>query len=299
MKKSSFKPKVAFAGGELDHAETRRDITSLKSFLNDPNARALLLDNGKPAIRKDGSLVTVHPSQVQGKTIVSPGFIFLGLDRIGPVFAYHLDGGQSLAPDDSFQEMRFVASHLDARSLALAGRAKALFDWHLSHRFCSTCGKESTSVNGGLNRKCLICQTDHFPRVNPVAIMLVLNGGDCLLGRSPGWPDKAYSALAGFVSPGETLEEGCYREVLEEVGLRTHSHEYIFSQPWPFPSQLMIGLICHTDERELTINKGELEDARWIPKDKIRAVFAKESDAFLRPPSFTIAHQLLRYWLAE
>lgn len=299
MTQSTYIPKMAFAGGKLDHAEDRRDITSLRKYLADPNARAVLMIDGKPAIREDGGLKTVHPSDVEGKMIVAPGFLFLGIDKIGPVFAYQLESPQGLADDHAFQEMRFIASQIDQRSLAIAGRAKSLFDWHTSHRFCSTCGKESLSVNGGLNRKCQICETEHFPRVNPVAIMLVINGDDCLLGRSAGWPAGAFSALAGFISPGETVEEGCVREVNEEVGLNVENVRYIFSQPWPFPSQLMMGLICETDERKLTINKGEIEDAKWFSKNTVADVFAKKSDAFMRPPNFTIANQLLRHWLAE
>ena len=299
MTDTQFVPKMAFAGAKLDYAEDRRAITSLRKFLKDPNARAVLMIDGKPAVREDGGLKTVHPDALVGKSIFAPGVIFLGIDKIGPVFAYMLDGAQGLADEEAFQEMRFIASRLDSKSLAIAGRAKSLFDWHGSHRFCSACGKESQPVSGGMNRKCPFCQTEHYPRVNPVAIMLVLNGDDCLLGRSAGWPDGAFSALAGFVSPGETLEEGCAREVKEEVGLNVTGMRYVFSQPWPFPSQLMMGMICHTDERELTINTDELETAKWFSKDTVRDVFAKKSDAFLRPPSFTIAHQLLRYWLAE
>ncbi len=299
MTDTQFIPKMAFAGAKLDYAEDRRDITSLRKFLKDPNARAVLMIDGKPAVREDGGLKTVHPDELVGKSIFAPGVIFLGIDKIGPVFAYMLDGAQSLADVEAFQEMRFIASRIDQKSLAIAGRAKSLFDWHGSHRFCSACGKESQPAGGGMNRKCPFCQTEHFPRVNPVTIMLVLNGDDCLLGRSAGWPDGAYSALAGFVSPGETMEEGCAREVKEEVGLNVTDIRYVFSQPWPFPSQLMMGLICHTDERDLTINKDEIEAAQWFSKDTVRDAFAKKSDAFLRPPTFTIAHQLLRYWLAE
>lgn len=297
--KTLFTPKIAFAGGQLDYAEDKRDITSLRKFLEDPNARAMVMVDGRPAIREDGSLKTVHPKEVVGKTITAPGVMFLGIDKIGPVFAYQLDGAQGLAPDAAFQEMRFIAGRMEPKALAIAGRAKSLFDWHTSHRFCSACGKESQATGGGMNRKCPICSTEHFPRVNPVAIMLVLNGDDCLLGRSPGWPEGAYSALAGFVSPGETIEEGCAREVKEEVGLRVHGMRYLFSQPWPFPGQLMLGMACYTDEKELTINKGELEDARWFSKDTVRDIFAGKTSDFLRPPSFTIAHQLLRHWLSE
>lgn len=299
MTRQTYTPKMAFAGGRLDHLEDMRDVTSLRGFLKDPNARTLMLIDGKPAVREDGSLKTLHPDEIVGKTIMAPGLIFLGRDRVGPVFACLLDGPQNLSPAESFQEMRFIAGRLDGKSLAIAGRAKSLFDWHGSHRFCSACGNESQADGGGMSRKCPVCSTEHFPRVNPVAIMLVLNGDDCLLGRTAGWPDGAYSALAGFVSPGETLEEGCLREIKEEVGLNAHSVRYVFSQPWPFPSQLMMGLICETDQRHLAINKKEIEDARWFSKDTVRDVFDKKSDAFLRPPSFTIAHQLLRHWLSE
>ena len=290
---------MAFTGADLDHVEDKRDITSLKTYMKSPDARTLLLVDGKPSINMDGSLKTCHPDDLIGKNIIAPGPMFLGVDDQGPVFAFALDGGQTLAPEESFQEMRAIASRLDMKSLAVAGRAKSLFDWHYSHRFCSTCGAESQSTAGGMFRHCHACQTDHFPRVNPVAIMLILNGDNCLLGRSAGWPDKAYSALAGFVSPGESLEEGCKREVKEEVGLDVHSVRYVFSQPWPFPSQLMMGLICQTDQTELTVNPKELEHAQWFSKKTVRGVFAKTDDAFLRPPGFTIANQLLRYWLSE
>lgn len=299
MLDKDFIPKIAFAGGQLDYAEDRRDITSLRKFLKDPNARSVLMIEGKPAVRPDGSLKTVHPDQLVGKNIFSPGVIFLGVDKIGPVFAYQLDGAQGIADMEAFQEMRFVAGRMDGKSLAIAGRAKSLFDWHGSHRFCSACGKESQANGGGVSRVCQFCKTEHFPRVNPVAIMLVINGDECLLGRSPGWPEGAYSALAGFVSPGETIEEGCAREVKEEVGLNVTGMRYLFSQPWPFPSQLMMGMICETTEKKLTINKGEIEHAQWFSKDLVRDIFDKKSDKFMRPPSFTIAHQLLRYWLAE
>jgi len=146
---------------------------------------------------------------------------------------------------------------------------------------------------------CNSCQTDHFPRVNPVVIMLIIRGNQCLLGRSPGWPEGAYSALAGFVSPGESLEEACIRETKEEVGIDVTDVNYVFSQPWPFPSQLMMGLTCHTEQKKITLNPDELEAANWFSKDVVRDVFNKQSEAFLRPPRFTIAHHLLRYWLSQ
>ncbi len=299
MTNSSFTPRMAFTGAQLDHAEDRRSPEELRVFLKDPKARALILKNGNPAIHDGGALKTCHPQDLVGQDIIAPGPLFLGLDDQGPVFAFALTDGQSFTEASQFQEMRAIASWLDQPSLAIAGRAKSLFDWHYTHRFCSTCGKESQPVGGGMYRRCPSCETDHFPRVNPVAIMLILHEDHCLLGRSPGWPDKAYSALAGFVSPGESMEEGCKREVKEEVGVDVHSVRYVFSQPWPFPSQLMMGLICHADSRDYTVNKKELEDAQWFSKETVAGVFSKSNDAFLRPPGFTIANQLLRYWLSE
>jgi len=129
--------------------------------------------------------------------------------------------------------------------------------------------------------------------------MLILRGDNCLLGRSEGWPEGAYSTLAGFVSPGESIEEACIRESKEEVNVDVRNVEYVFSQPWPFPSQLMIGLTCETDDEAFTVNPNELEKAQWFTKDEVKAVFAKESQVFLRPPRFTIAHHLLKRWISE
>jgi len=192
-----------------------------------------------------------------------------------------------------------TAGRMPAKDLAIAGRGRALFQWFHYNPFCAACGNRNTVMNAGLYSHCDSCNRDHFPRVNPVAIMLILRGDRCLLGRSAGWPDGAYSALAGFVSPGESIEEACVREVKEEVGVDVQNVKYIFSQPWPFPSQLMIGLTCETDETDFKVNTNELEAARWFTKDEVKAVFAKESQTFLRPPRFTIAHQLLRRWITD
>ena len=127
--------------------------------------------------------------------------------------------------------------------------------------------------------------------------MLVLSGDKVLLGRSPGWPEGFMSALAGFVSPGETIEEATIRETFEEVGINVTNVKYLFSQPWPFPSQLMMGISCDAQAEEITLNEAELEEAKWFTKDEVKAVFAKKGDAFMRPPRFTIAHQLLRHWI--
>lgn len=291
---------MPFAGAGLDYAEERRSIADLKGFLKDPKAKAILMHEGKPAMNEHGALLMVHPDELKGVNVAQPAPVMLGiLDGETPVFAFELHNDQKLIPRESFQEMRFVAGRMQPTELAIAGRARSLFQWFHKHQFCSNCGKRTIAGSGGMFSHCTSCLTDHFPRVNPVVIMLILRGDNCLLGRSPGWPDGAYSALAGFISPGETMEEACARETMEEVGIKIHSPKYIFSQPWPFPSQLMMGLTCHTEDTKIKLNTNELEAAKWFTRDEVQGVFNKQSDAFLRPPRFTIAHHLLRYWLSE
>lgn len=291
---------MPFAGAPLDYAEEQRSAEQLNAFINHKDCQCVLLIGGRPAVREDQSLWMVHPDELKGINVAEPAPVFLGLkaDKT-PVFAFSLHEDQALIPSECFQEMRMIAGRMPSEDLAIAGRARSLFQWFHYHPFCSACGNKSTAMNGGMFSRCPKCETDHFPRVNPVAIMLILNGDQCLLGRSAGWPPGAFSALAGFVSPGESLEEACQRETREEVGLDVHSVEYVFSQPWPFPSQLMFGLTCQADKKDITVNKNELETAKWFSRDEVKAVFNKESDVFLRPPRFTIAHQLLRHWLAE
>ncbi|NNE58017.1 MAG: NAD(+) diphosphatase [Hellea sp.] len=290
---------MPFAGGQLDYAEDRRTIGDIRKFLDNKKSRAVLFQNGKPAMDENGALHMVHPSDLKGTNVAQPAPVLLGIRGDQPVFAFALHESQKIVPAEAFQEMRFIAGRMKPDELAIAGRARSLFEWHHQHQFCSSCGAKSTAASAGMYSHCNSCQTDHFPRVNPVVIMLILREDECLLGRSPGWPEGAYSALAGFVSPGESMEEACVRETKEEVGIDVTNVNYVFSQPWPFPSQLMMGLICHTDQDKITLNQDELEAAKWFSKETVQAVFNKQSEAFLRPPRFTIAHHLLRYWLSQ
>ena len=288
---------MPFAGGELNHVETQRSAEELQKFVANPKARVICFHKGAPALNEKGGLKQIHPSELIGRNLHDPGPIFLGLNGETPLFAANVANPTDITREDLFIELRAATRMLSPEDMSLAGRAKSLLDWHFNHRFCAKCGQVSQPQEGGLKRKCPSCETEHFPRVNPVVIMLILSGDKVLLGRGAGWPEGAMSALAGFISPGETMEEAVARETMEEVGVKIKNTRYIFSQPWPWPSQLMMGVICDAESEVLTINKAELEDAQWFTKDEVQAVYDKTGEAFLRLPRFTIAHHLLRHWL--
>jgi len=292
-------PPIAFAGAPLDLAEHRRSAAELTAFSKAKNARALVMYHGQ-FLTKGGKLALVKPMDVVGKNLYDPGPLFLGIDGKTPLFAFSFGEeteAQDMVRGAKLEHLRAVGTTLPAKDLAQAGRAKALFEWHRTHKFCAQCGKDSIAQHGGITRKCPSCNTDHFPRVNPVVIMLVLHGDECLLGRGANWPEGAFSALAGFVAPGETLEEACTREVYEEVGIAVTDAQYKFSQPWPYPSQLMMGLFCEAKTKKITLDTNEVADAKWFSKDTVRGVFAGTDNSFLPLPEFTIAHELLKHWL--
>ncbi|MEE9347607.1 MAG: NAD(+) diphosphatase [Robiginitomaculum sp.] len=289
---------IAFTGGPFDHAETGRSPQQVQKLVEDKRAQTVLLHKGAPAIDAKGQLIRIHPSALIGMDIYDPGPIYLGQDGDVPLFAANMARPEQ-SGGGAFTDLREAARLMSGADLAIAGRARSLLDWHFNHGFCAKCGKKTDARDGGLKRLCTFCNTEHFPRVNPVAIMLVVHGDEVLLGRSAGWPEGFFSALAGFASPGESLEETCRREVWEEAGIITTDHRYIMSQPWPFPSQLMLGMICTAQSKTLNINTDEIEDARWFSKDAVRGVYAKTDDSFKRPPRFALADQLLRWWIAQ
>jgi NAD+ diphosphatase len=288
---------MPFAGGILDHVETQRSAEELQAFVAKPQARCICFHKGSPALRAEGGLKRIHPSELIGRNLIDPGPIFLGLEGDAPIFAASIQNPTDVTVEELFQDLRSATRMLSPQDMALAGRARSLLDWHFNHRFCAKCGQVSQPQDGGIKRTCPSCETEHFPRVNPVVIMLILSGDKVLLGRGAGWPEGAMSALAGFISPGESMEEAVARETFEEVGIKIRNPRYIFSQPWPWPSQLMMGVICEAESEKLTINKDELEDAKWFTREEVEAVYNKTGEAFLRLPRFTIAHHLLRHWL--
>ena len=227
-------------------------------------------------------------------------------DEAAPVFAVEFEG--SIDPAEgpvkglgAFHEMRAAAAILPAQDAAMAGGAKSLFDWRRKHGFCANCGTLSETASGGWKRRCPACGTEHFPRVDPVTIMLpVYKGGAepvCLLGRQAAWPAGRMSALAGFLEPGESIEEACARELEEEAGLKATAVRYHSSQPWPWPSSLMIGMIADVASDEAAPDQTELEAVRWFTKEEaLRLIKGEFEEGLFAPPALAIAHQLIKAW---
>ena len=288
---------IAFAGSLLDRADhVRADPARLAELMN-WRARLLRLDGLAPVIAPEGGLEwgTLADADPDAE------LVFLGLDGDRGCFAAVSPAlvGSVAPPNPLLWQVMGLLSPTD---LAVYGGAKALVDWHARHRFCARCGHGTVLAKGGWQRSCVndACKAEHFPRVDPVTIMLVECDGELLLGRQPRFPPHRYSALAGFVEPGEAIEEAVAREVMEEAGLRARDVTYVASQPWPFPSSLMIACHAYADDKALTIDTTELEDARWFTRaEVVYAMTGAEDGAFIAPPPFAVAHHLLAWWLAR
>ena len=287
---------IAFSGSPLDRADhLRTDPTALSAAM-DWRARLLRLDGLMPSydpatgVLDWGSLAEVP----EGADLV-----FLGLLEGKACFAAVPEKGAegpAYAQPQVWQAMQV----LSPADLALYGGARSLVDWHARHRFFARCGAGTKPAKGGWQRDCGSCGAQHFPRTDPVTIMLVEHEDKLLMGRQPRFPPRIFSALAGFVEPGETIEEAVAREVFEEAGVRVRDVTYIASQPWPFPSQLMIG--CHSvaEDDALTVDHTELEEARWFTREELlaaRAAGPEGNETLIFPRSFAIAHHLVNWWL--
>ncbi|MGH7749244.1 MAG: NAD(+) diphosphatase, partial [Candidatus Dormibacteria bacterium] len=198
-----------------------------------------------------------------------------------------------------FEDLRAVALRLPAPDAAIAATAKQMFEWRRRHRHCARCGKPSRPADGGWKRLCGACAAEHFPRTDPVVIMLPVRGEKCLLGRQSAWPEGMYSALAGFLEPGESIEEACARELSEEAALRTLSVRYHSTQPWPYPSSLMIGLIATVENEDAAPDQSELEEVRWFTREEAKALILGAFPGARAPGALAIAHQLIKAWAFE
>lgn len=199
----------------------------------------------------------------------------------------------------TFADLRANMTRLSARDAELASTAKALFEWHKSHQHCAVCGHQSKMTQAGWQRSCPSCGAPHFPRTDPVVIMLITSGDSVLIGRSPGWPEGMYSLLAGFVEPGETPEAAVRREVFEEAGVRVGRVSYLGSQPWSFPNSLMMGFWGEALGTDLNIDPNEIEDAIWVPRDEMMQALAGDHDTLKPARKGAIAEFILRHWVAD
>ncbi|MHA6722025.1 NAD(+) diphosphatase [Sphingomonas sp. RS2018] len=287
---------IGFTGARLDRADHMRgDEAALAAAQADPRARLMRLNAGDPEIDAEGCIVwrPFADRAADGTPI------FLGFDPDRrPCFA-------ESRPDDLAGPARSRALYvmldaMPADEAAIFGTVRSLTGWHARHRFCANCGHGTAMIRAGWARKCGGCGTEHFPRTDPVVIMLAEYEGRALVGRGRGFPPGRYSALAGFVEPGESVEEAVAREVCEETGVRVRDVRYVASQPWPFPGQLMIGAFATAEGDTLTIDAAEIEDAMWVTRDEVRAALTGEADArFIAPPPYAIARTLLETWVGR
>jgi NAD+ diphosphatase len=287
---------LAFTGCRLDRADnTRADPEALAGLMG-WRARLLLLDGLIPATDEAGKLAWGSLADAAPDAEL----VFLGLDDGKPCFAAVPENGDN-APRLANPALWAAMAALSPGDLALYGGARSLVDWHARHRFCANCGSATTLAKGGWQRNCDSCGAQHFPRTDPVAITLVEHtDGRLMLGRGLGWPEGRFSALAGFVEPGESIEEGVAREVFEESGVRVRDVSYVASQPWPFPSQLMIGCHAWADDDTVTMDTTEMAEIAWFTRAEVEAAMAGEPSArFLKPLEQAIATYLIRWWLAR
>jgi NAD+ diphosphatase len=294
---------LGFATSMLDRAaHLREDAAWQAAAVRRPDARIIAICSDIPVLRWDGARLDAL-FDLAAATTLGPvtEALFLGLDGDAPRFALNI------APDrlDALKE-RADLKLIDMRSIAMqglfagglenaVGTAKALFLWQMRHRFCSACGNASNLASAGWKRKCPTCGVEHFPRTDPVVIMLAVRGDRCLLGRAPQFPEGRYSCLAGFMEPGETMEDAVRREIFEETGVRTGRVRYLQAQPWPFPSSLMIGCMAEALTDEITIDPSELADARWITREEARQILQNEHPGGISsPPRMAIANHILQ-----
>ncbi len=282
---------LSFTGSRLDRADhVRADPERLAGYMN-WKARVLTLDGLMPSLDDANRLVWGTLADVPEDAELC----FLGLDEGKACFAAVPPRGDA-TPRMANPQLWSLMSTLQPDDLAIYGGARSLADWHARHRFCAQCGGDTKLAKGGWQRNCTACEASHFPRTDPVTIMLVEHEGRLMLGRGLGWPEGRFSALAGFVEPGESIEEGVAREVLEEAGVRVRDVTYVASQPWPFPSQLMIGCHSHADSDELTIDETEMAEVEFFTREQVGAAL-EGNGPFVAPPPHAIAHHLLQWWM--
>jgi NAD+ diphosphatase len=285
-----------FAGAFVDRSgERRKDPDWLAEALSRDETRFVPVWGDRCLVGGDPpGAVLLERAQI-GRFIEDDNVIFLGLFRNQPAFAVSIS--PELEPPfpefGEFKDLRFLGSVLPPDEANLAAHARALVLWHDATLYCGRCGSASQPEAGGNIRRCCNpdCHKEIFPRTDPAIIVLVAHGDRCLLGRQVDWPEGRYSTIAGFVEPGESLEDAVRREVYEETNIRVGAVEYHSSQPWPFPSALMLGFIAEATSEDIVLNDGELEDARWFSRSEL------QSGEVGLPFRISIARRLVDHWI--
>ncbi len=297
---------IVFSGSPLDRLDfRRRDEAWITERLSEDETRILPVWRLSVLVREDEPRLAWATPELRESMSSGVEPVFLGVREEVAHFAADLSNLEDpidelgLGGVASFPDLRAIASQLPAGDAAIAAHARHLIDWHARHGHCPGCGSVTRPRDAGYARECTSCSAEHFPRTDPVVIMLVVRDGCCLLGRQASWPHPFFSALAGFVEPGETLEEAVRREVKEEAGIDVGAVRYLASQPWPFPASLMMGCLAEGTSEAIQVDGVELAEAQWFSKEQVKAAFAGQSEQLGVPPAMAIAHQLLRAWVED
>lgn len=316
--------RTGYALNSLDRRAARRDdAVFMAELLAAPETRLFVIGRDRPALKPVAGghdpFFALEEARALGTL---REIVFLGQDGDRPCFAALLDDGAIVAreapdegafietwrlivparPDILLKDLRAITMEelLTPELIGALGQAKSLLHWHARHRYCSLCGGRSELAAAGYRRECRACGAQHFPRTDPVVIMLAVRGDSCLLGRQPRFNKGMYSALAGFLEPGETIEDAVRREIREESGIAIGRVAYHASQPWPFPASIMIGCIAEAISDKIEIDHAELEDCRWFSRADVEAMLAgRHPQGFLAPNPVAIAHHLVRAWAAR
>ena len=298
-----------FAGNPLDRAsDRRRDEAWIAEKLAAPDSLGIALWNGRPFIEdsKAGGTQIAYLSADMARELSGGGekLLFMGLWKDVAVFAVDMDSSSDPADGPleglgRFDDLRAISMTLPPTDAAILATAKQMFEWRRRHRHCASCGEPSVVAEAGWKRVCPSCKAEHFPRTDPVVIMLPVHGEKCLLGRQAAWPKGVFSALAGFLEPGESIEEACARELMEEAALKAVSVRYHSTQPWPYPSSLMIGLIAEVENEDATPDQTELDEVRWFTREEAKTLIAGSLPGVRAPGAMAIAHQLIKAWAEE
>jgi NAD+ diphosphatase len=299
------RPRNPYSSAEIDRAShEREDEERMLELASSGAARFVPIDTERNLVNKgSGNPEPVFLQGMMARAVAGAAdhHIFLGYVEGTPYFAVDVTGKDVPLKDlGEFVDLRQVGALLFAREGSILAYARGMTYWHRRHRFCGVCGTATKVTRGGHVRVCTneACKTEHFPRTDPVSIMLAVQGDRCVLGRSGRFAATMWSCLAGFIEPGEAIEDAVRRETLEEAGIRCGRVKYLFSQPWPFPMSLMIGCHARATSREITVDREELEDARWFTRDEVALMFTgAHPEQISIPPPIAIAHHIIRAWV--